>query len=226
MLEVFNESIHDLLAPVQGGADNLKVAQGKSGTVIVDLTIYPVASLEEVLKHMRFGTRNRAVGRTDMNEHSSRSHLVVTVHVTSRNAVTQQTFSGKLHLIDLAGSERLSKSGAVGERLKETQSINYSLSALGDVINARVNNNPHIPFRNSVLTQVLQDSLSNNSKTLMIVQTSPADSNVGETLCSLRFAARARTVELGKAKKNAAAPAGAGAAGAAGGAASAASGKK
>ena len=81
------------------------------------------------------------------------------------------------------------RAGAVGDRLKEAQSINYSLSALGDVINARANSQAHIPFRNSVLTQVLQDSLSANSKTLMIVQVSPAEYNSGESLCSLRCAA-------------------------------------
>ena len=109
-----------------------------------------------------------------------------------------------MHLVDLAGSERLSKSGAAGQAMKEAQNINKSLSALGDVIAARGAAGPakHIPFRNSTLTQLLQDSLSANSKTLMFVCVSPVLFNAEESFCSLNFAERTRKVELGKAKKN------------------------
>ena len=107
----------------------------------------------------------------------------------------------KLHLVDLAGSERITKSGAEGARLKEAQNINKSLSALGDVIQARANKQGHVPFRNSTLTYLLQDSLSQDSKTLMFVCASPVIYNCEETYCSLNFASRVRTVELGKATK-------------------------
>ena len=104
---------------------------------------------------------------------------------------------GKLNLVDLAGSERIGKSGAEGSRLREAQCINKSLSALGDVINALRSRHSHVPFRNSRLTYLLQDSLSGDSKTLMMVQVSPLVSNRSESVCSLKFAQRVRTIELG-----------------------------
>ena len=136
-----------------------------------------------------------------MNEHSSRSHMMLSATITSENLLTGVTTRGKLNLVDLAGSERVNKSGATGVALKEAQNINKSLSALGDVIAARMAKQTHIPFRNSTLTYLLQDSLSQDSKTLMIVCASPVLSSAEETFCSLNFASRVRTVELGKASK-------------------------
>ena len=137
-----------------------------------------------------------------MNEHSSRSHSIFTIMCTTRNTIDDSGTFGKLNLIDLAGSERLSKTEATGDRLKEAQSINKSLSALGDVINALGNKkNTHIPYRNSKLTYLLQDSLGGNSKVMMVVTISPASYNVGETICSLNFASRCRLTELGRAVK-------------------------
>jgi kinesin family protein C2/C3 len=127
------------------------------------------------------------------------------------------TLRGKLHLIDLAGSERLSKTGAQGDRLKEAQNINKSLSALGDVIQALQQREKHIPYRNSKLTRLLEDSLGSSSKCVMVVNVSPALDNVPETKCSLDFASRARKVELGKAKVNAEGPVSSSAAGSASG---------
>merc|ERR1711862_863646 len=112
------------------------------------------------------------------------------------------TYAGKINLIDLAGSENTNKSGVSGGAMKEAQNINKSLSALGDVIQSLVAKNTHTPYRNSKLTMMLKDSLGGDSKTLMIVCTSPAQFNVKETLSSLNFAARARNVEMGKAKQN------------------------
>lgn len=109
--------------------------------------------------------------------------------------------AGVLNLVDLAGSERVSKSGADGARLKEAQNINKSLSALGDVIQALRSKQNFVPYRNSKLTYLLQDSLGGDSKTLMIVQVAPVERNVGETLASLSFAQRVRTVELGQASR-------------------------
>merc|ERR1712050_348504 len=140
--------------------------------------------------------------QTDMNSESSRSHSIVQVKTTQISHQDKREYSGKINLIDLAGSENVAKSGVQGQGMKEAQNINKSLSALGDVIGALIAKTPHIPYRNSKLTMMLKDSLGGDSKTLMIVQSSPAQCNVTETLSSLNFASRARNVELGKAKKN------------------------
>ena len=168
--------------------------------MIEDLTIENVNSIEEMRDAIRRGARARAVGAHCVNERSSRSHLVVTVYVRGRCG--DRETSAKLHLIDLAGSERLAKTGASGLLLKEAKFINKSLSALGDVISALSEQKKHVPFRNSKLTFSLQDSLSGNSKVLMFVNCSPAQSNSSETTCSLRFAARCRKCALGKARAN------------------------
>lgn len=151
---------------------------------------------------MKQGQANRAVGSHDMNEHSSRSHSILTVTCRGKNKIDGATTYGKLHLIDLAGSERISKTDASGDRLKEAQNINKSLSALGDVITALGNKkSTHVPYRNSKLTFLLQDSLGGNSKVLTFVNISPAVYNLGETVCSLNFASRCRSTELGQAKR-------------------------
>ncbi|KAJ1415519.1 P-loop containing nucleoside triphosphate hydrolase [Sesbania bispinosa] len=146
--------------------------------------------------------RNRAVGATALNERSSRSHSVLTVHVRGRDLISNSTLKGCLHLVDLAGSERVDKSEAVGERLKEAQHINKSLSALGDVISALAQKSPHIPYRNSKLTQVLQDSLGGHAKTLMFVHINPELNALGETISTLKFAERVASIELGAAQSN------------------------
>ena len=184
----------------------------EGGTVVVGLTEFEVTSPEQVMSLLQQGQANRAVGSHDMNEHSSRSHSILTLKVTGKNTLQNTSTSGKLHLIDLAGSERVGKTDATGDRLKEAQNINRSLSALGDVIAALgsrssngsgSNKGPsHVPFRNSKLTYLLQDSLGGNSKVCMIVNVSPVARNVGETVCSLTFASRCRAVELGNAKRN------------------------
>jgi hypothetical protein len=119
---------------------------------------------------MKVGRENRATGITQMNEHSSRSHLVVTITVASVNRMSQTAYTGKLNLVDLAGSERLGQSGAEGAQMAEAISINKSLSALGDVIFALANKAVHVPYRNSKLTHMLSESLSQDSKALMFVQ--------------------------------------------------------
>lgn len=200
ILEVYNEDIRDLL--VDGGFDKLEIRQGEHGNYVPGLTECRVASIEDVFQLFSQAERNRATASTNMNEHSSRSHMMLTINVVSENRRTGAVSRGKLNLVDLAGSERINKSGATGQALKEAQNINKSLSALGDVIAARASKAGHIPFRNSTLTYLLQDSLSKDSKTLMIVCISPTITSSEETYCSLTFAARVRTVELGKATKN------------------------
>ncbi|XP_073263922.1 kinesin-like protein KIN-14F [Populus alba] len=127
---------------------------------------------------------------------------VLTVHVYGKELVSGSILKGCLHLVDLAGSERVDKSEAVGERLKEAQHINRSLSALGDVISALAQKSPHVPYRNSKLTQVLQDSLGGHAKTLMFVHINPELNSIGETISTLKFAERVASIELGAAKSN------------------------
>ena len=201
MLEIYNETIRDLLVPRSAETQKLEVRLTADGSVHV-----PNLSAQRVNQPsgsiMETARGNRSTFATNMNEHSSRSHMMLSVFVQSTNKVTGVVYRGKLHMVDLAGSERVSKSEVSGERLKEAQNINKSLSALGDVVSALSQKNQHVPFRNSKLTFVLQDSLGGDSKVLMFVQCSPAETNVSETICSLNFAQRARTVELGKARQN------------------------
>lgn len=201
LLEVYNEEIRDLLNE-SGIQEKLDVKMGEHGNYVPGLRQVPVSSIDDVFTLMAIADKNRSSTYTNMNEHSSRSHMMLTVSITSIFKSTGATSRGKLNLVDLAGSERINKSGAQGVALKEAQNINKSLSALGDVIAARASKAGHIPFRNSTLTYLLQDSLSQDSKTLMIVCVSPVIFNAEETFCSLNFAARVRTVELGKATKN------------------------
>ncbi|PKA53948.1 Kinesin-4 [Apostasia shenzhenica] len=205
VLEVYNEQIHDLLlSDSQPGvaAMRLEVRQTSEGVHHVPGLIEAhVSNMNEVWQVLQTGSKARFVGSTNANEHSSRSHCIHCVMVRGENLMNWECTKSKLWLIDLAGSERIAKTDVQGERLKEAQSINKSLSALGDVISALATKCPHIPFRNSKLTHLLQDSLGGDSKTLMFVQISPSENDVAETLCSLNFASRVRGIELGHAKK-------------------------
>ncbi|EEF43957.1 kinesin-like protein KIN-14C [Ricinus communis] len=203
MLEIYNENIRDLLSTNRSsGTENA----GKQYTIkhdangnthVTDLTIIDVSSIQEISSLLRQAAQSRSVGKTQMNEQSSRSHFVFTLRISGVNENTEQQVQGVLNLIDLAGSERLSRSGATGDRLKETQAINKSLSCLSDVIFALAKKEDHVPFRNSKLTYLLQPCLGGDSKTLMFVNISPDPTSVGESLCSLRFAARVNACEIG-----------------------------
>lgn len=149
--------------------------------------------------HCCAGNVNRAVGATNLNEHSSRSHMLVTLVVLTTNVHSGEKHVGKLSLIDLAGSERIAKSHTSGAALKETQAINKSLNSLGQVLMALGRKEPHVPYRDSKLTYLLQDSLGGNSKTLMLVTCGPARMHSSETVNSLNFALRAKDVYIGKA---------------------------
>ncbi|KAL3651105.1 hypothetical protein CASFOL_007508 [Castilleja foliolosa] len=208
VLEVYNEQIRDLLSvspsDSQPGLSSkrLEIKQvGEGGHHVPGLVEARVNNVSEVWEVLRTGSNGRAVGSTNANEHSSRSHCMHCVMVKGENVINGECTKSKLWLVDLAGSERIAKTEVQGERLKETQNINRSLSALGDVISALATRSPHVPFRNSKLTHLLQDSLGGDSKTLMFVQISPNENDLTETLCSLNFASRVRGIELGPAKK-------------------------
>ncbi|KAL6968571.1 hypothetical protein U1Q18_034373 [Sarracenia purpurea var. burkii] len=188
MIEIYNEQVRDLLV-----TDGLNVP---------DASLVRVSSTPDVIDLMKLGQRNRAVSATALNDRSSRSHSCLTVHVEGRDLASGTILRGCMHLVDLAGSERVHKSEVTGDRLKEAQHINRSLSALGDVISSLAQKNSHVPYRNSKLTQLLQDSLGGQAKTLMFVHISPEPDAIGETISTLKFAERVATVELGAARVN------------------------
>ncbi|KAF8394616.1 hypothetical protein HHK36_020830 [Tetracentron sinense] len=196
MIEIYNEQVRDLLV-----TDEIRNSSQK-GLNVPDANLVPVASTSDVIYLMNIGLRNRAVGATALNDRSSRSHSCLTVHVQGRDLTSGTILRGCMHLVDLAGSERVEKSEVTGERLKEAQHINKSLSALGDVISSLAQKNSHVPYRNSKLTQLLQDSLGGQAKTLMFVHISPEPDAIGETISTLKFAERVATVELGAARLN------------------------
>ncbi|CAH1418965.1 unnamed protein product [Lactuca virosa] len=197
-LEIYNEQITDLLEP---SSTNLQVREDlKEGVYVENLTEYNVQNVDEVLKLLLQGAANRKVAGTDMNSESSRSHSVFTCIVESRwekDSVTHLRF-GRLNLVDLAGSER-QRSSAAGERVKEASYINKSLSTLGLVIMSLVDvahgKHRHVPYRDSRLTFLLQDSLGGNSKTTIIANVSPSMCAANETLSTLKFAQRAKLIQ-------------------------------
>ncbi|KAJ2771978.1 hypothetical protein IWQ56_001571, partial [Coemansia nantahalensis] len=212
-LEIYNERVRDLLNPLSPGAGGggLRVREHPSlGPYVEDLTKAAVSSFDQVLEHMVQGNRARTVAATNMNAASSRSHavfaLVVTRRTHSAEAPEQATERvSRISLVDLAGSERASATRATGVRLREGARINQSLAALGKVISALAAQEkrgkgppplpaqqPFVPYRDSVLTWLLKDSLGGNSRTFMIATVSPAD--YGETLSTLRYADRAKHI--------------------------------
>ncbi|XP_054803111.1 kinesin-like protein KIN-14I [Prosopis cineraria] len=202
MIEIYNERVRDLLV-TDGSNRRLEIrSSSHKGLSVPDASLVSVSSTLDVIDLMNLGQRNRAVGATALNDRSSRSHSCLTVHVQGRDLTSGTILRGCMHLVDLAGSERVDKSEATGDRLKEAQHINRSLSALGDVIASLAQKNPHVPYRNSKLTQLLQDSLGGQAKTLMFVHISPESDAIGETISTLKFAERVSTVELGAARVN------------------------
>nr|XP_029120262.1 kinesin-like protein KIN-14C isoform X2 [Elaeis guineensis] len=203
MVEIYNEQVRDLLSN-DGSQKRLGIwsTSQPNGLAVPEASMLSVKSTSDVLELMQIGQANRAVGSTALNERSSRSHSVLTVHVRGVELKTGSTLRGCLHLIDLAGSERVERSEATGDRLKEAMHINKSLSALGDVIFALAQKSSHVPYRNSKLTQVLQSSLGGQAKTLMFVQINPDVESYSETISTLKFAERVSGVELGAARSN------------------------
>jgi len=229
-LEIYNEELRDLLASIDsshkavsetpskissstpkkvGANQKIAIKRGKNGKSFVDgLTQVDIntensdCGMEQLQNVMATAARARSVATTKMNSQSSRSHSVFILNLRGHNEDSGEVVQGALNLCDLAGSERLDRSGATGDRLKETQAINKSLSCLGDVFNALAKGASHVPYRNSKLTYLLQDCLSGDGKALMFVNLSPTAESINESVCSLRFAQRVNQVELGKPIKN------------------------
>ncbi|CAL8340955.1 unnamed protein product [Merluccius merluccius] len=198
-LEIYNEEVRDLLGSDPKQKMELK-EHPERGVYVRDLSMHAVHGVGECERLMERGWRSRAVGCTLMNKDSSRSHSVFTMHLeicsTDEDGGGDRLRAGKLNLVDLAGSERQSKTGATGERLREATKINLSLSALGNVISALADGRSrHVPYRDSKLTRLLRDSLGGNTCTLMVACLSPADNNYEESLSTLRYADRAKSIQ-------------------------------
>ncbi|XP_057447047.1 kinesin-like protein KIN-14P [Lotus japonicus] len=201
IIEIYNEQVRDLLS-TDASPKKLGILNHSqpNGLAVPDASMQPVKSTADVIRLMDIGHKNRAKGATAMNERSSRSHSVVSIHVRGLDKKSGSSLQGNLHLVDLAGSERVDRSEATGDRLKEAQHINKSLSALGDVIFALAQKSAHVPYRNSKLTQLLQTSLGGKAKTLMLVQINSDIKSYSESMSTLKFAERVSGVELGAAK--------------------------
>ena len=195
-LELYNGKIRDLLAKQQV---SLQIKETKDKTFYVhDLSQPEVKFVQDLMRHMEEGNLRRQVGCTELNADSSRSHSIFTVYIQMVENLEDgecRTVTSKLNLVDLAGSERQAKTRASGETLKEGCNINLSLSVLGTVIDTIVKGKGHVPFRSSPLTMLLKDSLGGNSKTCMFANINPADSNISETVSTLRFADRAKQIK-------------------------------
>ncbi|KAM3822618.1 chromosome-associated kinesin KIF4A [Vipera latastei] len=199
-LEIYNEDILDLLATGKERTAQISIREDpKGGIKIVGLTEHVVSSARETVLCLEQGNNSRTVAATAMNTQSSRSHAIFTVSVEQKSKADENVgFLSKLHLVDLAGSERQKKTKAEGDRLREGININKGLLCLGNVISALgddTKKGTFVPYRDSKLTRLLQDSLGGNSHTLMIACVSPADSNLEETLNTLRYADRARKIK-------------------------------
>eukprot|EP00667_Euglena_gracilis_P002644 EG_transcript_2649 len=200
-LEIYNEKVQDLLSKKSTGHDLKIVHDPLLGPVVKGLTEHVVTTWDEVNRLLLHGMHTRTTASTAMNDASSRSHAVVQISLDMEDAlgvvgmkrISRQRRS-RANLVDLAGSEKVSKSKVEGANLKEAIGINQSLTCLGRVIDALVENKPHIPYRDSVLTCLLADSLGGNSRTSMVAALSPAAVNYDETLSTLRYASRARRI--------------------------------
>lgn len=223
VVEIYNEQVRDLQQP-KSEAAALAIRQLPSGPDLPDAVITPISSVQQGLAAMQAAERRRAMAAHHKNEHSSRSHLVVTLFVLPAAAATApaagsdassapwMTEAARLHLVDLAGSERLSATGATGSVLKEAQHINKSLSALGDVMRSLAaaqasapGKASFVPFRNSKLTYLLQPTLTAGGRVLLLAALSPEPSDAAESACTMQFADKCRSVRVGAADPGSAA---------------------
>ncbi|XP_061835041.1 kinesin-1 heavy chain isoform X1 [Nerophis lumbriciformis] len=191
--EIYLDKIRDLL---DVSKTNLSVHEDKNRVPYVKgCTERFVCSPDEVMDTIDEGKSNRHVAVTNMNEHSSRSHSIFLINVKQENTQTEHKLSGKLYLVDLAGSEKVSKTGAEGALLDEAKNINKSLSSLGNVISALAEGTAYIPYRDSKMTRILQDSLGGNCRTTIVICCSPSSYNESETKSTLMFGQRAKTIK-------------------------------
>jgi kinesin family protein C2/C3 len=202
--ELYNNDLLDLMSKEnKKNKTPLKVHKGAHGSMeAIGITVVAVETCEQVEQVLQFALQSRTTASTLLNNESSRSHLLMNVTVVAHNHLSRTKSRATLFLCDLAGSERVSRSGVTGQQMKEAQAINSSLTALGNVLNAKLNKQKHVPYRDSQLTFYLKDALNANSKTCFIVQVNPNTEHASESLCSLKFGERVRKVELGKAKRN------------------------
>ena len=198
-MEIYNEELKDLLSP-EDDFRKLRMYEdlNRKGSVVVQgLEEILVKNAQDVFKILEKGSTKRQIATTKMNQNSSRSHAIfsITVHIKENTPDGEELLKvGKLHLVDLAGSENIGRSGAVTKRAKEAGMINQSLLTLGRVINALVEHSPHVPYRESKLTRILQDSLGGRTKTCIIAAVSPAKCSIEETLSTLDYAHRAKNI--------------------------------
>lgn len=198
-IEIYNESIIDLLNPQLSEKHEIKHDDINCKTTITNITAISITSPAQANSILEQVNKRRSTAATKSNDKSSRSHSIFIIDIKGTNRASGVKTFGTLNLIDLAGSERINVSQVEGERLKETQAINKSLSAVGDVISSlNSSQGSHIPYRNSKLTYLLKHSLGRNSKTLMFVNISPLSSNFNETINSLRFATKVNSTKLGQ----------------------------
>ena len=204
VIEIYNDEVRDLIARDVNTVERslpLKMNPLGSGFSVPGLTIIPVRGAEEAMETIQRGSKNRVTGHHALNAQSSRSHLLVQLRLSVSPPSVQirgekkNLIPASLSLIDLAGSERLDRTNACGETAKEGIFINKSLSALGDVINAKCTKAAHIPFRNSILTSLLQENLSADAKTLMLLQINPSGNSYDESCNSMVFGTRVSSVE-------------------------------
>lgn len=203
-MEIYNEEIHDLLKKnSQNKPTKCDIRENMDkGFFVKDLSQVPIQSVSELVSLLAQGNQQKAIGETKMNEKSSRSHTIFTIRIESSidlgPSIKPKICVGKLNLVDLAGSERQNKTQATDIRFKEAVKINLSLSALGNVISALAegkHSHSHIPYRDSKLTKLLQDSLGGNSKTIMLANINPNSLHYEETLGTLRYASRTKMIK-------------------------------
>jgi kinesin family member 5 len=199
-MEIYMEKIRDLL---DQSKINLPINDGPKGPFVKDLTQIYVNEVHEVYTAMQVGQQARVTASTNMNLESSRSHSIFVLTIQQKDINTGTEKTGMLYLVDLAGSEKVGKTGATGQTLEEAKKINTSLSCLGNVINALTDGkSTHVPYRDSKLTRILQESLGGNSRTTLVINCSPSSYNDQETVSTLRFGMRAKSIK-NKAKINA-----------------------
>lgn len=190
-MEVYREQMRDLLNPFN---QKLRVKElPQTGLFVDGLSREYVTCISDVMNVLRAGYRSRSVARTRQNQYSSRSHAIFVLHVEQRSDSGSERL-GKLTLVDLAGSEKVSKSESIGDTLEEAKKINWSLTALGKVIDALAERRPHVPYRDSRLTRVLEEALGGNCRTTLLVAASACSQHYDETISSMRFATRAKKV--------------------------------